>query len=66
MAKIKDARIYLSTKNLLTFTKYTGFDPEVSAPNADVTTTNYNVEQGIDYYSAPQSKVYTIGIDVTF
>ncbi|TAG88882.1 MAG: TonB-dependent receptor [Bacteroidetes bacterium] len=49
--RLKGVRVYAIGQNLLTFTKYTGFDPEVS--RADVL--NY-----------PAPRVYTIGTDITF
>ncbi len=64
--KLDKARLYIATRNLLTFTKYNGFDPEVSAPGAGLSTTAFNVEQGLDYYSAPQAKTFTFGLDLTF
>ncbi|WP_228527481.1 SusC/RagA family TonB-linked outer membrane protein [Pararhodonellum marinum] len=59
--KLSSARIYLTGLNLLTFTNYRGWDPEV---NADYIASN--VFQGNDFYSAPQAKTYSIGINVGF
>lgn len=58
--KVSSARIYLSAQNLLTFTNYKGWDPEV---NADTYADN-NINQGVDFYSAPQAKTITFGINV--
>jgi TonB-linked SusC/RagA family outer membrane protein len=60
--KISNARIYVSAQNLLTFTDYEGWDPEV---NADTYAGN-NINQGIDFYSAPQAKTITFGINLGF
>ncbi len=60
-AKIEKLRVYMQGQNLLTFTKYIGWDPEVSADFA-VT----NVRSGVDFYSAPQPKTITFGLNVTF
>jgi len=49
-------RLYVSGQNLLTVTKYTGFDPEFGIGNA--------ISSGVDGGSYPQSKVYTIGLQV--
>ena len=49
-------RLYVSGQNLLTFTKYTGFDPEFGVGSPLVS--------GIDSGSYPQSKVYTMGLQV--
>ncbi len=59
--KIRSARIYLTGVNLATFTKYTGWDPEV---NTDYRAGNRN--QGGDFYAAPQIKSMTFGINLGF
>ena len=55
-AFISRLRFYVSGENLLTFTKYHGFDPEIS------TTTSL----GVDYGIYPQSRVWRIGLNLTF
>lgn len=59
--KLNSARIYVTGVNLLTFTKYTGWDPEV---NTDYRASNRN--QGGDFYAAPQIKNYSIGVSLGF
>jgi len=61
-AKLTKLRVYVSGQNLLTFTDYEGWDPEV---NSDTYEGN-NVNQGIDFYSAPQAKTVTFGINIGF
>ena len=56
--KIKSARIYLTGDNLFTFTKYTGYDPEVSYYN--------KLMSGVDNISYPRSYTYTIGCRLSF
>lgn len=56
--RIEKARIYVRAQNLFTFTKYKGWDPEV---NADYQASNIN--QGVDFYSAPQVKAIVFGIN---
>ncbi|GAB4248174.1 MAG: TonB-dependent receptor [Ekhidna sp.] len=67
-AKMTSARIYFSGINLLTITDYPGWDPEVSTDyltvNADGSTNN--IFQGNDFYSAPQTKTFTIGVQLGF
>jgi TonB-linked SusC/RagA family outer membrane protein len=58
---VNSFRIYASAQNILTFTKYTGYDPEVG--NRVPTSTLNN---GIDYAIYPQPKSYQIGINVNF
>lgn len=59
--KISNARIYVMGVNLLTFTDYEGWDPEV---NTDYRAGNRN--QGADFYSAPQIKSVTFGLNLGF
>jgi len=58
--KIANARIYVSGQNLVTFTHYSGFDPEVSRFGQD------NASFGSDYGSYPTSKMYLVGLNLTF
>jgi TonB-linked SusC/RagA family outer membrane protein len=58
-AKLNNVRIYLQGQNLLTFTKYRGWDPEVSSDFAVD-----NVVSGVDFYSAPQPRSITLGINI--
>jgi len=53
------ARFYIRAQNLFTITKYKGWDPEV---NADFQATNIN--QGQDFYSAPQFKTIVFGLNI--
>jgi TonB-linked SusC/RagA family outer membrane protein len=59
-AKVSGIRVYLTGQNLLTFTNYTGYDPEVSADPFS------SVGFGRDYGVYPQARTYTAGINVTF
>ncbi len=52
--------VYVTGQNLLTFTSYSGFDPEVSAYGNSAT------EFGIDYGTYPQSINVIIGVNVQF
>ncbi|MCX2493491.1 TonB-dependent receptor [Pedobacter sp. PF22-3] len=55
--KLSSVRVYVSGQNLLTFTKYKGFDPEVSS---EFTVENTGVDQG----AIPQFKTVMFGINV--
>jgi TonB-dependent starch-binding outer membrane protein SusC len=57
--KLKSARIYVSGINLLTWAHYPG-DPEV---NTNVVN---NIAGGEDFYTIPQPKTFTIGLNVKF
>lgn len=57
--KLDHLRVYARAENLLTFTKYEGWDPEVSTDFY-----NDNINKGQDFYSAPQFKTITIGLNI--
>jgi hypothetical protein len=52
-------RLYIQAQNLITFTKYKGWDPEVSTDFL-----NDNITQGCDFYSAPQPRSIVFGITI--
>ncbi|SFD08486.1 TonB-linked outer membrane protein, SusC/RagA family [Spirosoma endophyticum] len=57
------ARIYLASTNLLTFTKYTGYDPEVGSRTSN---TNPTLTNGIDYGQFPQARSFMVGLQIGF
>ena len=60
--KIKAARFYVNGANLLLFTNYSGFDPEV-----DINKSIDGVpSSGIDYLSYPREKSIAFGLNLTF
>jgi TonB-linked SusC/RagA family outer membrane protein len=59
-AKISSFRVYASIQNAFVITKYSGFDPEVSANG------NNNGSPGVDRNSVPQSRTITFGVNVGF
>lgn len=48
-------RVYAQVKNAFTFTKYSGFDPEIPGGILDT---------GVDRGAYPQSRIYALGIDI--
>ncbi len=60
--KIKSARFFVNGQNLLLFTNYSGFDPEVNTDKS----LNGVPSAGIDYLSYPRSKAFALGLNVTF
>ncbi len=56
---IKKVRIYLSAQNLATWTKYTGYDPEVSSNEQSAITS------GVDNGAYPNNKSVIVGIGLT-
>jgi hypothetical protein len=57
-------RLYVSAQNILTFTAYEGYDPEVNYRSDGATDGNRNL--GLDYGSYPNAKNYTVGLNVGF
>lgn len=57
---VRQLQVYLSGQNLLTFTGYTGYDPEVNLGGQD------NLLLGYDYGAYPAAKTYTIGLRCNF
>ncbi|HBX44642.1 MAG TPA: SusC/RagA family TonB-linked outer membrane protein, partial [Porphyromonadaceae bacterium] len=55
---VQRLRIYVSAENLLTFTKYDGFDPEIASGNY----TTIGVDRGI----YPQSRTISFGANISF
>ena len=58
---IKNIRVYVSAQNVLTFTNYSGYDPEVGNRTPGSSLTN-----GIDFAVYPQPKALQVGIQATF
>ena len=54
---LRNLQLYASGQNLLTFTKYSWWDPEVNSQGG-----SNSVGQGIDHYSYPTAKSVTFGI----
>ncbi|MEP7259286.1 MAG: hypothetical protein ABI687_12875, partial [Flavitalea sp.] len=57
---ISNIRAFISATNLLTSTKYTGYDPETSAYNGN------DAQIGVDFSNYPQSKIINIGLNLSF
>lgn len=59
-AKLSTLRIYVATQNLHTFTKYSGFDPEVSRFGASALMPSF------DYSVYPYARTITFGLNCSF
>ena len=57
---LKNGRVYLSGFNLLTFTNYSGYDPEVSHFGQSAT------DFGADLGGYPNSKMILLGLNLIF
>ncbi len=56
---IRSLRIYSAAQNLITWTNYSGPDPEVSVGFSNLT-------QGFDYAAYPRARTITFGLNVSF
>lgn len=56
---MSSARVFMSADNLVTFTSYSGYDPEVSVRNSALT-------PGFDYSSYPRALTVSAGLNVSF
>lgn len=56
---VSNFRVYISSQNLLTFTKYKGWDPEIGTKNTTLT-------NGIDYGQYPAARSFQFGIQAGF
>lgn len=56
----RSAKVYVSAQNYLTFTKYSGYDPEVSVYGTS------SINQGMDYGGYPAAKTLLIGLNLKF
>ena len=57
---INNLRVYFSAQNLLTFTKYSGMNPEISSRGGS------GLYQGVDNSAYPVARVYSFGLNLNF
>ncbi|WP_320018237.1 TonB-dependent receptor [Labilibaculum manganireducens] len=57
---IQNLKVYTNLQNVYTFTKYSGYDPEIGSTNQDALLT------GIDNARYPSPRIYTFGVNVSF
>ena len=53
-------RIYANLQNVYTFSKYSGYDPEIGYMYGDA------LMSGLDYGRYPSPRIYTFGLNVSF
>lgn len=58
--KLQNLKLYMNLQNVYTFTKYSGYDPEIGSVNQDALMT------GIDNGRYPSPRISTLGINITF
>ncbi|MBP9507975.1 MAG: TonB-dependent receptor [Bacteroides sp.] len=57
---LQNLKLYCNLQNVFTFTKYSGYDPEIGSTNQDALMT------GIDNYRYPSPRIYTFGLNLSF
>ena len=57
--KLNGLELYLSSQNLITWTDYSGYDPDVSVSNSLIT-------PGIDYSAYPKHRTISVGLNLSF
>ena len=62
---LSSVRIYVAAENLITLTKYKGFDPEVSTLDAG-NGSAFIFRRGMDNFQLPQPRIIMAGIQVGF
>lgn len=60
IAGINRFRVFVAAENLVTWTKYHGFDPEISSGAGD------SQSLGVDRGVYPQARTFTVGANITF
>ena len=55
-AHIDRFRVYVRAENLITWTKYWGFDPEIGTSSTSM---------GVDYGVYPQARIWTVGFNIS-
>lgn len=63
---LSSARLYVSGQNLLTFTKYSGFDPEIGDLTQDAANDVRSLGIGVDLGNYPQPRIFYLGVNVKF
>lgn len=62
---IDNLRLYVSADNLKVFTKYSGYDPEISTNQADGRRSSV-LSSGFDYGGFPRARTITLGLNLDF
>ena len=58
--RLDATKVYISVQNLVTFTRYSGMDPDVNFAGAS------NRYLGTDFFTYPQARTITVGISTNF
>ena len=63
---LSSVEFYVGGQNLLTFTDYSGFDPDVNYVDPNFGTLERNISRGIDNFTAPQARTIFTGFKISF
>ena len=61
---LQQIRVYVSGSNLLTFTKYSGLDPEMTV--SDNSKSEGDISNGIDWGTYPSAMIIMLGLNINF
>jgi hypothetical protein len=61
MSQLQNARIFVSGRNLKTWTDYSGYNPDVNSIGSST-----NIQLGTDFYAYPLARTWMIGINGDF
>lgn len=59
LEKVRKMQLVFTGRNILTWTKYTGYDPEISSGAA-----NSAFDRGVDHSTLPNIKSYQVGLNI--
>ena len=60
---VEGCKFYISADNIYTFTKYSGYDPEVGISQSSASAI---LSQGFDYGNFPHARTFTFGVNLSF
>ena len=64
---IERLRVYVAAQNLLTFSNYPGFDPEIGrGPEQQTRNSRAELDMGIDRGLYPLARSYMVGVNLSF
>lgn len=71
LGNLANLRVYATANNLLTLTKYTGYDPEIGSgynqdPNNSNPSNGANLNRNVDNANYPVARSFLAGVQVTF
>jgi hypothetical protein len=58
---LNKCQLVLTGRNIMTWTKYTGYDPEISSGSS-----NSSFDRGVDHSTLPNTKSYQVGLNIGF